>query len=283
MQIGASLGMDWLADIAGVRQAAIDLDGAGFDYLTTAGHLLTAPLGRYPERPPAVYSVPYRDPFVLFSHLAAVTSHISFRTAVLILPMFPTALVAKQAADLSLLSGGRFQLGVGISWQEAEYLALGQQLRARGRRLEEQIEVLRLLWREPVVTFKGRFHDIDGIGIGQLPEHPIGIWTGSGAEPRLLRRAAELADGWMPAAGVRSAEAVRMLQAFAHDAGKAGGVAVTGRVTAEPDVEAVVADARSQVEAGATELTVSPPASADIAAGVAAVIAARARIADALG
>jgi len=282
MQIGARLSLDWLADIALVRKAAIELDEAGFDYLTIGGHLLTARPGRYPDMRPDVYSLPYRDPFVLFSHLAAVTRRIAFRPAILILPMLPTALVAKQAADLSLVSAGRFQLGVGISWQEVEYRALGQQMRDRGRKLEEQIHVLRLLWSEPVVTFKGRYHDLDDIGIGQLPDQPIRIWIGSAPEPRLLRRVAELADGWIPSAGVSSPDAVRQLQAFARDAGRHSDVAVTGRVVVEPTFDHAEAEARRQIEAGATEITLSAPERWSIAEGVSALIAARPRVDDAI-
>jgi probable F420-dependent oxidoreductase len=278
MQFGARLSLNWLADVSGLRQAAVRLDEAGFDYVTIGGHLLTSMPGRYAERPPEVYSLPYRDPLVLFSHLAAVTHRVCFRTAVLILPMFPTALVAKQAADVSLLSGGRLQLGIGIGWQEAEYRALGQPIGERGRRVAEQITVLRLLWSEPVVSFKGRYHDIDDMGIGQLPPGPIPIWIGSGPEPQLLRRAAELADGWMPSAALGSPEPARQLQAFAREAGRPRGVAVTGRVTTGADVGRVQSDVARQVEVGATEITLSPPDGSSMAHGVAGMIAALARV-----
>jgi probable F420-dependent oxidoreductase len=283
MQFGLSLSMEWLVDVDGLRRAAVAADAAGVDYLTTSGHLLTAAPGRYPRMPPATYSLAYREPFVLFSHLAAVTRRISFRTAILILPMLPTVLVAKQAADVSLLSGGRLQLGVGISWQEVEYRALGQEMRDRGRKLEEQIEVLRLLWTQPQVTFKGRYHDLDGVGLGQVPEEPIPIWFGSAPEARQLRRAAELGDGWMPGGGLSSPDPVRQLRGFAADAGRTDGIAVTGRVVAGPDAGVVAADAQRQVDAGATETTLAAPPGASPDEGTAAVIAARDNLQDALG
>jgi alkanesulfonate monooxygenase SsuD/methylene tetrahydromethanopterin reductase-like flavin-dependent oxidoreductase (luciferase family) len=161
------------------------------------GHVLTAAEGRF-DRPATTYAVPFRDPFVLYAHLAASTTRLRFRTGILILPMFPTALVAKQAAELALVSDGRFELGVGISWNEAEYRAMGQDPMVQGARLEEQLAVLRQLWQEPLVTFAGRFHDIDELGLGQLPASPIPIWVGCGAADPPLSRVARLADGWMP-------------------------------------------------------------------------------------
>lgn len=131
-------------------------------------------------------------------YLAAVTQRLAFRTSILILPLFPTALVAKRAAELSLLSGGRSQLGAGISWNLVEYEALGQDFKTRGRRLEEQIVGLRRLWTEPFVTFDGRFHTLHGVGLNQLPQQPIPVWIGCAPEEPLLRRVARVADGWLP-------------------------------------------------------------------------------------
>ncbi|HEY3941383.1 MAG TPA: TIGR03619 family F420-dependent LLM class oxidoreductase [Acidimicrobiales bacterium] len=275
MRVGASLDMGWLADLDGVRRAAITFDEAGVDFLTTSGHLLTAREGRYPGFPPATYSLPYRDPFVLFAHLAAVTNRLRFRTAILILPLFPTVLVAKQAADLSLLSGGRFELGVGISWQEAEYQAMGQPMRRRGSKLEEQIAVLHALWTQPLVTFSGRHHELDEIGIGQLPASPIPIWLGCGTKPELLGRVARIADGWMPGGGLASPEAAAALQELATSGGRAGEVGVCGRVMAGGSVEEMLDRARGQVAYGATELVVGAPPGSSIADGVEAIAQAR--------
>jgi probable F420-dependent oxidoreductase len=264
------LNIEWLGDLVGLRRAAVAFDQAGYDFVTIGGHLLTAPAGRYPDRHPSVYALPYRDPFVLFSALGAVTERLAFRTAVLILPMLPTALVAKQAADLSLMTGGRLELGVGISWQEAEYRALGQAMAHRGPKLEEQITVLRLLWSQPSVTFQGRFHDLDDIGLGQRPEVPVPIWIGCAPQPALLDRVARLADGWIPSEPLRSPEAARTVRERAAAHGRNGAVAVAGRVVVQDPARAV-AEAADQRQAGATEIIVSAPAGAPIDDAVAAL------------
>src|SRR5215510_904898 len=170
MELGTTFAMNWLSDVALLRELARELDDGGIDFVSHGGHLLTARAERYPERPLPTYALAYRDPFVLYSNLAAITERLRFRPAVLILPMFPTVLVAKQAADLSILSSGRFDLGVGLSWQEAEFVALGAKLHNRGRRMDEQIELLRRLWTEPFVSFDGKYHHVDDLGIGQLPD-----------------------------------------------------------------------------------------------------------------
>ncbi|MCW2523929.1 MAG: monooxygenase [Frankiales bacterium] len=269
--------MPWMADLTGLRTAARALDEAGFDHLTTSGHLLTAEDGRYPQVPSFTYALPFRDPFVLMAYLAAVTERIAFRTSILILPMLPTALVAKQAADLSLLSGGRFELGVGISWQRAEYEALGQSMSDRGAKLAEQITVVRMLWTQELVTYHGRFHTIDGLGLGQLPSAPIPIWIGCSPTTPLLERVARLGDGWIPGGGVTTAEPARQLRELAQAAGRTVGVA--GRVVVRADsAEAVaeaVAEAQRQLDAGATELTLVADPAASVSEALPGLIAAR--------
>jgi probable F420-dependent oxidoreductase len=279
VKIGSTFSLDWLEDLGAAREAAQALEEAGFDSVATAGHVLTAARGRYPDRPEATYALAYRDPFVLFTHLAAATRAIHFRTAILILPLYPTALVARQAADLSVVSDGRFELGVSISWQEAEYVALGQDIHTRGRRLEEQLELLRLFWSETLVTFHGRFHTIDGLGLGALPAHPVPIWIGCTPQPRLLRRVARLGDGWLPI--VDPSPHVEELQAYAREAGRdpaALGIAARLNATGS-DPETWVAEAKRFREAGATEITLSPPPGANATDGVAAMIATKDAIA----
>jgi len=176
MKFGAGFALMAQADPIALRDMAQTLDGAGFDYVTTAGHLLCTPPDSHPGQPLPTYVGPLREPFVFFAYLAAVTQRLAFRTSILSLQLFPTALVAKQAAELSLLSGSRFQLGVGISWNQAEYVALGQNFKTRGRRLEEQSVVLRRLWAEPFVNFEGHFHKLSGVGLNQLPQKPQVDW-----------------------------------------------------------------------------------------------------------
>jgi probable F420-dependent oxidoreductase len=196
MQFGAGLPITAMQDPGAIREYAQALDTSGFDVLTTAGHLLGVPAGRHPDRPVPLYAGPFHDPFVLFAYLAALTSRLHFRPSLLILPLYPTAIVAKQAAELQQLSNGRFELGVGLSWNAAEYTAVGQDFTTRGRRVEEQIEVLHRLWNEPYVTFTGRWHTLDGVGLNRLPPTPIPIWLG-GEHERALRRAVRLADGFV--------------------------------------------------------------------------------------
>ncbi len=136
---------------------------------------------------------------VLFGFLAAVTARLELVTGILILPQRQTALVAKQTAEVDVLSGGRLRLGVGIGWNYVEYDALGENFRNRGRRVEEQVEVLRKLWTQPLVTHRSAHHVIDNAGLNPLPvQRPIPIWFGGAAE-LVLRRAARIGDGWMPA------------------------------------------------------------------------------------
>jgi probable F420-dependent oxidoreductase len=138
---------------------------------------------------------PFHDPLVMFGYLAGITERIGFVTGILILPQRQTALVARQAADVDLLSGGRFRLGVGIGWSPVEYEALGQNFRTRGARQEEQIQLLRRLFTEPVVDFSGRFDRIDRAALIPKPSRPIPIWIGGGEAA--YDRAARSADGFI--------------------------------------------------------------------------------------
>jgi probable F420-dependent oxidoreductase len=247
----------------------IRLDEAGFAHVSVGGHVLSAEEGRYPGRPMATYALAYRDPFGFFSSLAPVTSRIRFRTSILVLPMLPTALVAKQAADLAILSNGRFDLGVGVSWQEAEYRAMGESLRGRARRLEEQVEVLRLLWTQPFVSFEGEFHRIDALGVGQLPP-PIPVWFGCSADELPLRRAGRLADGWLPLPPGPTSESVTRLRAYSEAAGRdADAIEIAGRIAAGGDA---IAEAEGRLAAGATELTLAAPPTLPLKEGLDAIL-----------
>jgi probable F420-dependent oxidoreductase len=282
MEYGTSFSADWLEDVGALRAAASEIDAAGLDFLSYGGHVLTSRLGRY-DRPPGTYAAVFRDFFVLFASLAATTTRLRFRSGILILPMFSTVHVAKQAADLAIVSDGRFELGVGISWNEPEYRAMGQELSTRGRRMDEQLVVLRQLWSEEFVTFHGQFHDIDDLGLGQLPREPIPIWIGSVEGPAAMSRVARLADGWMPIAAPTK-ERIDTLRVEALAAGRTTPIGVTARITARSeDPEAATEEARAHVANGASAISISPPAGLDIEAGIAAVIATHRAVIAAIG
>jgi probable F420-dependent oxidoreductase len=181
-----------------IREFAQTLDREGMNYMTIAGHLLSAPADSYEGRPNPTYVGPFREPFVMFGHLAALTQRLEFFTSIMILPELPTALVAKQAAELAIFSDNRFNLGVGLSWNSYEYEAMGADIHTRGARMAAQIPLLRKLWTQPFVTHEDRFHKLENIGLNQLPSKPVPIWIGGGNEERVMRRIARLADGWLP-------------------------------------------------------------------------------------
>jgi probable F420-dependent oxidoreductase len=187
------------SDPAAIRDYAQAVEDLGFTHIGADDHII----GPNPDRPGGwtgwvTYQTPFHEPFVLFSFMAGVTQTVEFETCVLLLPQRQTVLVAKQAAGLDLLSGGRLRLGVGIGWNRIEYISLNEDFHTRGRRVEEQILVLRQLWSQPLVDFSGRNHTIPDAGINPLPlQRPIPIWLGGQSEP-VIRRAARLGDGWMP-------------------------------------------------------------------------------------
>ncbi|MCJ7676480.1 MAG: LLM class F420-dependent oxidoreductase [Anaerolineales bacterium] len=207
MRIGAvfpqtEFGHDPLA----VRDFAQAAEELGYTHVVAYDHIL----GANPARPggwagPYTHESSFLEPFVLFAYMAAATTHLELAPGVIILPQRQTALVAKQAATLDALSGGRLRLGVGLGWNAIEYEALGQDFHTRGRRLEEQVSLLRQLWTQPLVTFTGAWHTVSDAGLNPLPiQCPIPIWFGASAEAA-VRRAARLADGWMMT-GVRIPE-----------------------------------------------------------------------------
>ncbi len=186
-------------DPQAIRDYAQTAEDLGYTHVLAYDHVL----GANPERPggwngPYTYQTSFQSPFLLFSFMAAATSQLRFTTGIIILPQRQTALVAKQAATLDVLSAGRLRLGVGIGWNEVEYDSLGENFKDRGRRIEEQVSVLRQLWTKPLVDFAGSWHTIPDAGINPLPvQRPIPIWFGGHAEP-VIKRMAKMGDGWMP-------------------------------------------------------------------------------------
>ncbi len=190
--------IEFKPDPVAVRDYAQAVEELGFTHIHAYDHIL----GANPERPggwtgPYTYKNNFFEPFVLFSYLAGLTRKVEFATGILILPQRQTALVAKQAATLDVLSNGRFRLGVGIGWNEVEYIAQGEDFHNRGKREEEQVALLRLLWTQPLVNFQGNWHQIPDAGLNPLPvQRPIPIWFG-GTDDKALQRMARLGDGWM--------------------------------------------------------------------------------------
>ncbi|MGI9603393.1 MAG: LLM class F420-dependent oxidoreductase [Acidimicrobiales bacterium] len=184
-------------DPVAVRQIGRWAEESGVDYLLAYDHVLGADHAdrEPPLTGPYTLDHPFHDPFVLFAYLAGMTDRLEFISGVLVLPQRQTALVAKQAADLSVLSGGRFRLGVGVGWNHVEYRSLGQEFASRGARADEQIPLLRSLWSDDVVTFEGRFDSIERASLNPRPAGPIPVWIGGFSEPA-YRRAGVLGDGF---------------------------------------------------------------------------------------
>jgi probable F420-dependent oxidoreductase len=209
-------------DPARIREYAATVEGCGYAHILAYDHVLGAdPAVHAGWAGPYDIDTMFHEPLVLFGFLAALTS-LELVTGIIILPQRPTALVAKQAAEVDLLCGGRFRLGVGLGWNQVEYEALGQDFSTRGRRMDEQIPLLRRLWTEKSVTHHGRFDHITGAGIAPPPvQRPIPLWFGA-ASPAALRRVGRLADGWFPflPPGSRFEEARAIVDESARAAGR---------------------------------------------------------------
>lgn len=185
-------------DPAPIADFVREVEAAGFDYVESTEHVLGANPASRPGWDGLTNAVAFHDPFVLFGFLAGVTSTIGFASGVLILPQRQTVIVAKQAATVDVLSGGRFRLGVGVGMLRHEYEGLGEDFTNRGARSEEQLQLLRALWAQEHVTFEGRWHRIDDAGINpRPPSGAVPLWIG-GSHERTIERVAKWGDGWMP-------------------------------------------------------------------------------------
>ena len=218
------------ADPVAVRDYVQAVESLGYAHMMAYDHVLGADTNQHANWEGSYTSESmFHEPFVLFGYLAGVTTTLELVTAVLILSQRQTALVAKQAAEVDLLTGGRLRLGVGVGWNHVEYEALNQDFSNRGSRYAEQIPLLREFWTNDVVGFDGKYHKVDHAGVNPLPvQRPIPIWMGAGARAnpvptdRVLRRVASLADGWFPQMqpGDDAKFTVERLQTFLSEVGR---------------------------------------------------------------
>ena len=186
------------SDPGAVREYAQAAESLGYNHLLVYDHVLGVDTNYYRDWG-GFYKLEdqFHEPFVLFGYLAALTERIQLTTGIIILPQRQTTLVAKQAAEVDVLTGGRLRLGIGIGWNAVEYEALGQNFRDRGRRSEEQVSLLRELWTHETVNFEGKWHRVNHAGLNPMPvQRPIPIWFGGGSE-QVLKRIGQTGDGWI--------------------------------------------------------------------------------------
>jgi probable F420-dependent oxidoreductase len=262
MQIGVVFPQTEIgAAVADVRRYGSAVEELGFAHLLAYDHVLGAdPEAHAPWRGPYDVHTTFHEPFVLFGYLAACTG-LELVTGVIILPQRQTALVAKQATEVDLLTNGRFRLGVGLGWNAVEYEALGAPFAERGRRMSEQIPLLRRLMTEPVVSHAGAFDRITAAGLAPLPrQRPVPIWIGGQSAPA-YRRAGRLADGWFPqvAPGPKLDEARAIVAEAATEAGRdPATLGMEGRVSWSDDgVGKLVDHIGRWRDAGATHVSIN--------------------------
>ena len=214
MEIGAVFPHNEIGtDPQAIKDYAQGVEELGVTHLLIYDHVL----GADRDRPggfegPYDKDVAFHEPFTTFAFIAAVTKKLDMITTVMILPQRQTVLVAKQAAELAILSNNRFKLGIGVGWNTVEYTGLNENFKNRGKRQEEQVELMRLLWESEILEYKGDYHHIDKASINPRPSKSVPIWFGGGA-PQLIERCADLGDGWIPLMGPNEA-ARKMLAAI---------------------------------------------------------------------
>ncbi len=248
-------------DVGAVRAYAQRVEQLGFAHVLAYDHVLGAdPTVHEGWRGPYDVDTTFHEPFVLFGYLAAVTA-LELVTGIIILPPRQTAVVAKQAAEVDLLTGGRFRLGIGLGWNPVEYEALGKDFSNRGKRMDEQVVLLRRLFTESTVTFDGTYERVTGAGIAPLPvQQPIPLWFGV-ASPPAYRRAGRLADGWFPQVppGPRLDEARAIVEGAALEAGRdPSALGMEGRVSwGDGGVAQVTDHVERWRKTGATHLSIN--------------------------
>ncbi len=244
MQFGVPLPTSDLTDPDMVRDFVQAVEGAGYNYVISGEHVLGVSKERLApgESLQGTSDQLWREPFVLFSYIAAVTQNLGLTTGILVLPQRQTAVVAKQAAELDILSKGRLRLGVGLGRNVYEYEALNEDFHTRGRRMAEQVQVLRQLWSQEIVTYDGRWNHLDRMGLNPLPvQRPIPIWFGTFVQQiveNAIRRLGRLADGWLIGFPLNDElkAAVARVREYAKEAGRdPASIGIDGTLRVGPD------------------------------------------------
>jgi probable F420-dependent oxidoreductase len=248
-------------DAGAVRAYAQQVEALGFKHVLAYDHVVGADPGVHTGwNGPYDVDTTFHEPLVMFGYIAGIAPSVELVTGVIILPQRQTVLVAKQAAEVDLLSEGRLRLGVGIGWNAVEYEALGEDFTNRGKRSEEQIAVMRRLWTERSVTFNGRFHRVTGAGLSPLPvQRPIPVWIGA-ASPRGYERAGRVADGWFPmmSPGPKLEAARSIVERAAVEAGRdPAEIGMEGRISWRGDRDEVAVGAATWAHAGATHVSIN--------------------------
>jgi probable F420-dependent oxidoreductase len=248
------------SDPAALRAYAQRVEELGFTHILAYDHVVGAdPTVHHGFQGPYDIDSTFHEPFVMLGYLAALTS-LELVTGVIILPQRQTVLVAKQAAEVDVLADGRFRLGIGLGWNAVEYEALGESFTNRGRRSEEQVEVMRKLWTERSVTFNGRYHTVTAAGLAPLPtQRPIPVWFGA-ASDRAYERAGRLGDGWFPMVepGPRLDHALEQVNRAAESAGRdPKSLGMEGRVSWTDDRDKLAATIGAWKAAGASHVSVN--------------------------
>lgn len=209
------------SDPAVISHFARSAEAMGYDYLLAYDHVLGVNPETYPAQRDLMYNLKnaFHEPLVLFAYLAAQTTTIEFVTGVLVLSQRNTVMVAKQLAQLSLLSGGRIRAGVGVGWNRAEISALGYDPAVRGRRMDEQLALMRQLWTQESVVFEGEFHQVADLGMNPRPAQPVPVWLGGGSEA-VLRRMAQYGDGWILSRTPESPDDLARVRSCVEEAGR---------------------------------------------------------------
>jgi probable F420-dependent oxidoreductase len=248
-------------DAGAVRAYGEHVEGLGFTHLLAYDHVVGAdPKIHVGWAGPYDLHSTFHEPLVTFGYLAAVTTSLELVTGIVILPQRQAVLVAKQAAEVDLLSGGRLRLGIGLGWNAVEYEALGEDFSTRGKRCQEQVEVMRKLWTEETVTYRGTYHRVIGAGLAPRPiQRPIPVWFGA-SSARACRRAGRLGDGWFPMVGPgpKLEQALQAVEQAATEAGREPAqIAMEGRVSWNSNADELVDGLRGWADVGATHVSIN--------------------------